>query len=165
VPDVAQRCRRRLPIAFEIDRRNRLRPRVFGRPSVAKTATGAAHDFRERTESGRYGRISVSQGLGWVPGQPQNLPIFRFPVENFAMNVFANASPARSLRRVAVRDLYGVSLSTIDRLVKAGTIRSRRVGCAVLLKAEDCEKAFGWPEDAEVEPSARDLAEMAKLVG
>ena len=71
----------------------------------------------------------------------------------------------RSLRRVAVRELYGVSLSTIDRLVKKGEIRSRRVGSALLLNAEDCERAFGWPEDEPVEPSAREMAEMRELVG
>lgn len=76
-----------------------------------------------------------------------------------------NVGPTRSLRRVAVRDLYGVSLSTIDRLVKAGTIRSRRVGVALLLSTEDCERELGWPEDSPVEPSARSLAEMKELVG
>ncbi len=80
------------------------------------------------------------------------------------MNVFANASPARSLRRVDVRERYGVSLSTIDRIVKAGAIRSRRVGCALLLNAEDVEREFGWPEDAKVEPSPRAIAEMDELV-
>ena len=71
----------------------------------------------------------------------------------------------RSLRRVAVREMYGLSLSTIDRLVKVGEIRSRRVGGSLLLNASDCEKAFGWPDDSAVEPSPRDMAEMRKLVG
>ena len=77
----------------------------------------------------------------------------------------ANIGLVRSLRRIAVRELYGVSLSTIDRLVKSGEIDSRRVGGALLLKAEDCEKAFGWPDDAKVEPSPRSMAEMRELVG
>jgi hypothetical protein len=71
----------------------------------------------------------------------------------------------RALRRAMVRDLYGVSLSTVDRRVKNGEIRTRRVGSALLLKADDCEQAFGWPEDAKVEPSPRSIAEMRKLVG
>ena len=81
------------------------------------------------------------------------------------MSAAANIGPARSLRRLAVHDMYGVSLSTIDRLVKAGAIRSRRVGVALLLNADDCERELGWPEDSPVEPSARSLAEMRELVG
>ena len=80
------------------------------------------------------------------------------------MSAAVNIGPPRSLRRVAVRELYGVSLSTIDRFVKAGKIRSRRVGVALLLNAEDCERELGWPEDSPVEPSARSLAEMRELV-
>jgi len=61
--------------------------------------------------------------------------------------------------------MYGVSLSVIDRLVRAGDIRSRRVGVALLLNAEDCEREFGWPDEARMEPTARDMAEMRELVG
>lgn len=71
----------------------------------------------------------------------------------------------RALRRSMVHEIYGVSMSTIDRHVKNGQIRTRRVGKALLLKADDCEKAFGWPEDSKVEPSPRSIAEMRKLVG
>ncbi len=71
----------------------------------------------------------------------------------------------RSIRRVKARALYGMSLSAIDKAVKDGTIRSRKCGKTVLLNAADCEKEWGWPEDAEVEPSARDLEEMRELVG
>jgi predicted site-specific integrase-resolvase len=71
----------------------------------------------------------------------------------------------RALRRHMVHEIYGVSMSTIDRHVKNGQIRTRRVGKALLLKADVCEKAFGWPEDAKVEPTARDMAEMRELVG
>ena len=70
----------------------------------------------------------------------------------------------RALRRCIVRDVYNVSLSMIDRLVKKGEIRSRRVGSALLLNAEDCETSFGWPKDAKVEPSPRSIAEMRELV-
>ena len=79
------------------------------------------------------------------------------------MNVFANPSPARSLRRVAVREMYGVSLSVIDRLVRAGDIRSRRVGVALLLNAEDVEREFGWPEPKPVERQIHFLFDFFQL--
>ena len=57
-----------------------------------------------------------------------------------------------------------MSLSTIDRLVKSGKIRSRKVGGALLLNAADCEREFGWPEDAKVEASPRSMAEVREFL-
>ena len=81
------------------------------------------------------------------------------------MSAAVNTVPARALRRGMVRDRYNVSLSTIDRLAKEGKIRSKKVGSARLLNAEDCEKAFGWPEPAKVVASPRDIAEMQEFLG
>ena len=95
-----------------------------------------------------------------VPDQP-NSP----SCGALGLSAAVSTVPARALRRGMVRDRYNVSLSTIDRLAKEGKIRSKKVGRALLLNAEDCEKAFGWPEPAKVEPSARSMAEMRELVG
>ena len=67
---------------------------------------------------------------------------------------------ARSLRRAQVVDTYGVSLSTVDRAVKAGDVRAKRAGRALLLCAEDCERLWGWEEPLD----PRAVAEMAELV-
>lgn len=74
------------------------------------------------------------------------------------------ANGARALRRIDVKRLYGVSLSTVDRRVSEGAIRSRRVGRALLLHAGDVEREFGWPEDAEIEPSRESRREIAELL-
>ena len=67
----------------------------------------------------------------------------------------------RSMRRCQVVKTYGVSLSTIDRTVRDGLIRVRKVGKATLLNAEDCESAFGWPD---TEPTAQDVADIGELM-
>ena len=60
--------------------------------------------------------------------------------------------------------MYGVSLSTVDRAVRAGEIRSKRVGRVLLLKADDCERAWGWPDEAEIEPTDRDVVEVLEFM-
>lgn len=70
----------------------------------------------------------------------------------------------RSLRRAQVEKVYGVSLSTVDRAVRAGEIRSKRSGRVLLLNAEDCERLWGWPEDEPVEPTDRDVAEILEFM-
>lgn len=70
----------------------------------------------------------------------------------------------RSLRRAQAAEVYGVSLSTVDRAVKAGDVRAKRAGRALLLCAEDCERLWGWPDADAVEPTDRDVAEVLEFM-
>lgn len=77
------------------------------------------------------------------------------------MGVSAAAATPRAMRRATAARRYDVSLSTIDRAVRAGRIRTRKVGHARLLNADDLEQAFGWPD---VEPDAEAIRFAQELV-
>lgn len=67
----------------------------------------------------------------------------------------------RALRRSDVVHLYGASLRSVDRAVRAGEIRAKKRGQSVFLHPDDVERVFGFPDDTEpVKVSAESVAEL-----
>ena len=69
----------------------------------------------------------------------------------------------RAYRRFEVRAAFGASLAAIDREVRAGRIRKKKVGGAVYLHAKDVDAVFGFGSD-ETTFSAAARDELAELL-
>ena len=65
------------------------------------------------------------------------------------------------LRISQVMERTGLSRAAIERAVRAGHIRSKRVGRAIVLDPDDVVRVFGFSEDQnEIEPSAESIKEI-----
>ena len=64
-----------------------------------------------------------------------------------------------------VCELAGVSRSVVEQAITAGTVRTKRVGRALLLDPRDVGRVFGFESESEkVQPSAESIAEMEELL-
>ena len=69
------------------------------------------------------------------------------------------------LRISQVMERTGLSRAAIEREVRSGKIKSKRVGRAVVLDPDDVVRVFGFSEDQnEIEPSAESIKEIEVLL-
>ena len=68
----------------------------------------------------------------------------------------------KAYRRREVCELYGVSLHMVDRMIRSGVIRTRRIGeRALLLSAVDVEREFGF---GDLQVKTETLVELRDLL-
>ena len=69
------------------------------------------------------------------------------------------------LRISQVMERTGLSRAAIERAVRSGQIKSKRVGRAVVLDPDDVVRVFGFSEDRnEIEPSAESVKEIEEFL-
>ncbi len=69
------------------------------------------------------------------------------------------------LRISQVMERTGLSRAAIERVVRSGQIKSKRVGRAVVLNPDDVVRVFGFSEDrSEIEPSAESVKEIEEFL-
>ncbi len=64
----------------------------------------------------------------------------------------------RAYRRREVCEVFGASLSTVDKAIHEGRIRVKREGQSVYLAAQDVERLFNPAAPAEIRPE--DVADL-----
>lgn len=89
----------------------------------------------------------------------------RVPSRHREIVVKNQSSAPICLRISQVMERTGLSRAAIERAVRSGQIKSKRVGRAVVLDPDDVVRVFGFSEDRnEIEPSAESVKEIEEFL-
>ncbi len=76
--------------------------------------------------------------------------------------IVTSDAPRRAYRRREVCEVFGASLSTVDKAIREGRIRVKREGRGVYLAAPDVERLFNPTAPVEIRPE--DVADLRGLL-